>query len=64
MIEKKKTDLYIADRDAWNRLYVYHVLPLFCLYMDNQGLGTKALPFYPHSEFFFVYGSIWEKGRC
>ena len=27
----------------------------FCLYMDNPGLGTKALPFYPHSEFFFVY---------
>ncbi len=27
----------------------------FCLYFDNLGLGTDALPFAPNSEVFFVY---------
>ncbi len=27
----------------------------FCLYIDDPGLGRTALPFYPHSEFFFEY---------
>ena len=27
----------------------------FCLYIDDPGLGTRALPLYPYSEFFFIY---------
>ena len=27
----------------------------FCLYIDNRKLGMEALPFWPHSEFFFTY---------
>ncbi len=27
----------------------------FCLYVDDPGKGLDALPFAPHSEFFFLY---------
>ena len=56
MIEKGKGQIFTSLTGmrgiACICIMCYHY---FCLYMDNLGLGVKALPFYPHSEFFFAY---------
>ena len=56
MIEKKKEPLLTSISGmrgiASLCIVCYHY---FCLFIDNPGLGMEALPFYPHSEFFFEY---------
>ncbi len=54
MKEKERTFTALTGMRGIACLFIvcYHY---FCLYMDDPGLGIQALPFYPHSEFFFAY---------
>ena len=56
MIEKKKEHAFPSLTGMRGIACLFIVcFHYFCLYIDNLGFGTEALPFSPYSEFFFVY---------